>query len=147
MTKEIRFIDINQHDELWITVDRFSKEILYENEKWLSPNERIWVKIYKDGFASYGLELQKDPLHGNQKYTWSSRGEVINEVFNLCDTPYELAWWNCAARELCSKYSTPFSRGILLSAAYLHASNNQDKLHYGLNAFKENNRGTYRNSL
>lgn len=139
MTKEIKFVDINQHDELRITVDQFSKEVLYENEKWLSPNERLWVKIYKDGFASYGLEVQKDRLHGNQKYTWSSRGEVINREFNLTDGPYELAWWNCAAREECSKYSCFFSRGILLATAYLHASNNQDKLHYGLEAFKKCN--------
>lgn len=139
MTKEIRFVDINQHDELWVTVDQFSKEVLYENEKWLNRNERLWVKIYKDGFASYGLEVQKDRLHGNEKYTWSSRPEVINREFHLTDTVYELAWWTCAAREECSKYHTPFSRGILLSAAYLHASNNQDKLHYGLEAFKKCN--------
>ena len=139
MTKEIRFIDINQHDEMEITVDVFSKEILYENEKWLSNNERVFVKIFSDGFVTFGLEVQKDPMHGNQKYVWSSNADFINRCFGLLDTAFEIAAWHIAAREECSRYGCFFARNMLLSVAYLHASNNQDKLHYGLEEFKKKN--------
>ena len=143
MTTKIRYIDINQHDELEITVDVFSKEVLYENEKWLSNNERAFVKIFSDGFVDFGLEVQEDPMHNNQKYVWSSNADFINRCFDLLNTPWEIASWHVAAREECSRYSCFFGRNMLLSVAYLHAFNNQDKLHYGLDGFEEKNRKRY----
>lgn len=86
MVTNIRYIDINQHDELEITVDVFSKDILYENEKWLSNNERAFVKIFSDGFVTFGLEVQHDPMHGNKKYVWSSNADFINRCFDLLNT-------------------------------------------------------------
>lgn len=137
MVQEIRFVDINQQDNLEITVDKFSTEVLYQNEKWLDNNHRYFITIYADGFARFGIEVQSDPWHDNEKYVWSSRGEVMNDVFNLWNTPYELAQWGCAARESCSKYSSFFAMGILLTAAYVHGSNAKEKLHYGFEAYKK----------
>lgn len=137
MVEEINFVDINNRDFLEITVDKFSTKVLYEKEKWLSDNERCFITIYADGFVRYGLEVQSDPWHNNEKYVWSSRGEVMNDVFDLWDTPYELAKWDCAARESCSKYRSFFAMGILLTAAYMHGSNAKEKLHYGFDAYKK----------
>ena len=145
MTTKIHYIDINQHDELEITVDVFSKEVLYENEKWLSNNERAFVKIFSDGFVDFGIEVQEDPRHNNQKYVWSSNADFINRCFNLLKTPWEIAAWHVAAREECSRYSCFFARNMLLLVAYLYAFNNQDKLHYGLDGFEEENRIRYSN--
>lgn len=143
MATNLRYIDINQHDELEITVDVFSKEVLYENEKWLSSNERAFIKIFSDGFVDFGLELQKDPMHNNKKYTWSSNADFINRCFGLLDTPFELATWHIGAKEKCSKYSCFFARNILLSKAMEYAANNSDKLHYGLKVYEEKNRTRY----
>ena len=140
MVTNIRYIDINQHDLLEITVDAFSKEVLYENEKWLSNNERAYVKIFSDGFVDFGYELQEDPWHNNEKYVWSSNADFINRCFSLLDTPLEIAHWDISAKEECSRYSCFFSRRILLSEALTYASHNQDKLHYGLDAFTKENR-------
>ena len=143
MTKEIKFIDINQHDELEITVDVFSKEVLYENEKWLSDNERAFIKIFSDGLVDFGLEVQKDPMHNNKKYVWSSNADFINRCFDLLNTPQELAAWHVGAREECSKYSCFFARNILLSKALSYAADNSGKLHYGYIAFEKQNRIRY----
>ena len=139
MIKDLYYIDINQHDELSITVDKFSKEVLYENEKWLSSNERAFVTIFSDGFVDFGLELQEDPRHNNSKYTWSSNADFINECFGLHGTPNEIAIWHVGAKEEYSRYSCFIGRNMLLSTALLLAYNNQDKLHYGFDAFKSKN--------
>lgn len=136
MVQEIKFEDINQRDRLKITVDKFSTEVLYKNEKWLDNNNRYFITIYADGFAHFGIEVQSDPWHNNEKYIWSSRGEVMNNVFNLWNTPYELARYGCIARESCSKCSYFCAVGLLLTAAYVHGSNAKEKLHYGFEAYK-----------
>ncbi len=143
MVKSLRYIDINQHDELEIVVDAFSKEVLYENEKWLSDNERAFIKIFSDGFVDFGIELQRDPMHNDKKYTWSSNADFINRCFELLNTSFELATWHVGAREECSRYSCFFGRNMLLTVAYTYASKNKSKLHYGLQKFKKDNCARY----
>jgi hypothetical protein len=50
----------------------------------------IFADFYPGGFCIKGYTIYEDPLHSNKQYTWSSRASVINGVFNLKGTPYEL---------------------------------------------------------
>lgn len=133
---DIKFYDINGYDNMYITID-VSKEIVFEKEKWLSGNERLWVKIFKDGTACYGLEMQKDPMHGNQKYTWSSRAEVINDYLEL-DDKYRLARYDISIKDS-KDQGCYFSRSIVLHTALELAKKYEDKLHYGYEQFKKKN--------
>lgn len=132
MVLSVNFLDINQHDDLRIIIDEFSKTIVYKEEKWLNPNERAFVKVFDDGLATYGLEMQHDPMHGNQRYVWSSNPGFINQTFSLTGTSWELARWDCGAGKL---DECAFAMGITVKLAAALAEANQDKLHYGLIQF------------
>ena len=132
--KEIKFVDIDQQDEIYLTVDKCSTEVIFSKEKQLNDNELLWVKIYSDGLASYGLTMLEDPLHGG-KYTWSSRAEVINKEL-LKGTPYQLITSDIAVRELESRYSCYSSSGICASVIMPLIERHADKLHYGVEEFK-----------
>lgn len=132
--KELKFVDCNQHDDVYLTVDKCSTEVILEAEKWLNSNELLWVKIYADGLASYGLTMMEDPLHGG-KYTWSSRAEIINKEL-LKGTPCQLITSDIGVKELEGKYSCYFSRGICASVIMPLIERHADKLHHGLEEFK-----------
>lgn len=133
--KELKFVDINQHDDVYLTVDKCSTEVILEAEKWLNANELLWVKIYSDGLASYGLTMLEDPLHGG-KYTWSSRAEVINKEL-LKGTPHQLIRSDIGVKELEGKYSCYVSRGVCASVIIPLVEAYADKMHYGLETFKK----------
>ena len=134
---EVSFFDINHHDDMHLIVDEMSEKVVFEREKWLNSNERLWVKIFEDGTSRYGLEMQHDPLHGNQKYTWSSRPEVINDYLEL-DDEHRLARYSIGIKSKDDGY-TYYSRGILLKSALEIAKKYEDKLHYGFEQFKSEN--------
>lgn len=136
MIQEIKFVDLNQHDDVYLTVDKCSTEVIFSKEKWLNANERLWVKIYADGLASYGLSMLADPLHDNRPYIWSSRAEVINQKL-LKGTQYELITSDIGVQELEGRYSCYFSRGICASVIIPLVEMYADKLHYGLEEFKK----------
>ena len=136
MIMEIKFVDLNQHDDVYLTVDKCSTEVIFATEKWLNANERLWVKIHADGLASYGLSMLKDPMHNNQPYIWSSRAEVINREL-LKGTPYELITSSIGVQELEGRYSCYFSRGICVSTIMPLVEMYADKLKYGLEEFKK----------
>lgn len=143
MIYSIKFRDINQHDDVYITVDKRSDKVIYENERWLNDNERLFVKIYDDGFAHYGLEMTEDPAHNNQRYIWSSNPSAINEYFNLIGTDYELAIWDIGVKELHGRYSCYMSAGVLLNSLLPFVEANQERLKYGYwKFFKANTRRT-----
>lgn len=133
----VKFYQLNQHDNLNLTVDKISNEVVYQNSKWLNDNELIWVKIYDDGHAKYGIEMQHDPLHGNEKYTWSSRPSVMNLVFDLVDTPYELSCDTIGLREENSKYYCFISSGITKKLYLQLAKENEGQLNYGYESLIE----------
>lgn len=132
---KVKFYDYNQMDIMYLDVDAISQEVIFATKKRDSEGE-YFVSIYADGFASYGYTRDCDPLHRNKPYTWSSRPEVINEVFDLNGTDLQLAKYSIGVREEGLSY---WSRGILLSKAIKIASDNAELLHYGIEAFKENN--------
>lgn len=130
MILNVKWYPLNGYDNLNIIVDKFSDEVIFKREKWLNSNERLFVTIYDDGIAHYGLEMTKDPIHGNEKYTWSSRSEVINEHFGLIGTPLQLARHDIGAREYNGEYSCYFGVGYLVSNMMLLAEANLDQLTY-----------------
>lgn len=93
-------------------------------------NGIFWCKWYEGGLASYGFTEFKDPLHGNQKYTWSSRAEVINNELNL-PWEWQLAKWDCAV-----KFGTVSgcycSMGITKKLMKRLMEKNKTQLHYSL---------------
>lgn len=131
MILNIHFYPLNGYDNLHITVDKFSEEVIFDKEKWLNDNERLFCKIYADGHARYGLEMQNDPAHNDQKYTWSSRAEVMNQEFNLYGTEYQLAQSDIGMRELEGMYSCYFGVGYILKNMLKLALANQKSLTYG----------------
>lgn len=136
---KVDIIQINRNDELRIIVDKFSDKVIFEGKRQLNNNETLWVKIHEDGCASYGLDMKRDPLHGNLPYTWSSRAEVVNEYFHLNGTELQLAKYDVGIKEESSGYSSYLSCGYLLSKAIDLAKKNEDKLKYGINKFIEAN--------
>ena len=133
MIKEVKIIQINQKDELRITVDKISDTIIYKSIKELNDNETLWVKIYDDGHAIYGLDMRKDPIHNNQPYTWSSRCEVINEYFKFDGTIYQLARYDVGLRD--NEQNSYWSCGMTLDKVVRLAAEKEDDLRFGLQAF------------
>lgn len=128
--EKVEFRNYNQMDNMYLEVEKMSKELVFSDKK-ETADGCFHVNIYADGFASYGLTVHKDPWHNNQEYTWSSRPEVINKVFNLNGTPFQLAKYSIGVNG--------YSRGILFERACEIALDNEDLLHYGYMAFFCNN--------
>lgn len=82
--------------EIRLTGER-SDVVVFEKSLKLNDNETLWVRIYSDGLARYGLTMECDPLHDNSRYTWSSRASVINKYL-LNNEIYKLAISDCAHR-------------------------------------------------
>lgn len=139
MILSIKMQHINQQDSLLLTVDKLSKVVVREESLKLNDNETLWVKFYDDGFVSYGLTMEKDPQHGNQKYTWSSNADAINTYFKL-EGDWKLAIWDVGVREA-DIYKCYCAAGIRLNYALLLAEYNQDLLNYGYRAFYIHNTG------
>jgi hypothetical protein len=123
---KVKFHDYNQMDNMYLDVDAMSQNVIYADEK-KTDDGTFFVKIYADGFASYGLRVDCDPWHNNQSYTWSSRPEVINQVFNLNGTSLQLAKYSIGVNG--------YDRGILFEKACEIALEYQNLLHYGYMAF------------
>lgn len=132
--KEFKSYPTNGYDNLYLTLEEKETEIIFEKEKWLNSNERLFVKIFKNGLAHYGLEMQNDPVHGG-KYTWSSRSEVINEHL-LFNTPYKLIRSDIGVR-YANSYSCYGSYGVTINTIMPLIIKHQDKLHFGIDKFKE----------
>lgn len=131
MITNIHFYPLNGYDNLHLTVDKMSKRVIFKKEKWLNDNERLYCTIYDDGIALYGLEMQSDPAHGNQKYTWSSNAQAINRELELIGTSMQLATHNIGIKEMESPYSCYFSCGYLLDNMMKIAIANEGDLKYG----------------
>lgn len=130
---EFKSYPTNGYDNIYLTLEDETKEVIFEKEVWLNPNERLFVKIFNNGLAHYGLEMQNDPIHGG-KYTWSSRAAVINEHL-LFDTPYKLIRSDIGVRF--NTHSCYGSYGVTINAIMPLIIEHQDKLHFGVNKFKE----------
>lgn len=153
--KEIHFANFNGQDNLRFTIEGTVSDILaekpvYENCKVFqeelnvrltdrqlkSGKATLWVKIYECGIANFGYTVECDPLHHNERYTWSSNAGAINDAFNLVGTPYELARYGAGIAD--SKYEYCYWAGQLTKALALKlGEENTDKLHWGLDAWKQ----------
>lgn len=134
--KEIRFESMNQRDNVYLTIDKCSENVIFSTDKWINSDELLWVRIYSDGLAEFGLTKLKDPFHGYQKYTWSSRAEIINKEL-LKGTPYSLITSDIGVKELQGKYHHSYlSKGVCSRIIMPLVEANSDKLNYGLEAFK-----------
>lgn len=127
---KVKFRNYNDMDNMDLEVEEMSKEVIFSDKK-ETDGGYFHVDIYADGFASYGLTVHKDPWHNNQEYTWSSRPEIINQVFNLNGTPLQLAKYSIGVNG--------YARGILFEKACEIALANEKLLHYGYMAFFCNN--------
>lgn len=143
--KNVRFTDINGIDNLYLTVEESLHDIWnstpeYENTKIFdegtSKEATLWVKIWDCGIARFGYTMKSDPLHGNSEYTWSSNTGCINGTFNLYNTKYELARYGCGIKEDTDK-GCYYAGELTKALALLIAQNNESKLHYGIEKYKE----------
>jgi hypothetical protein len=128
---KVTFQDYNQMDNMYLVVTALSQDVIYADEK-KTEDGTFFVKIYADGFASYGLRVDHDPLHNNEPYTWSSNPECINKVFGLADD-LKLAKYDIGVKD--DDRGCYFSRGILFKKACEIALEYQNLLHYGYMAF------------
>ena len=130
MILKVDFNHINQHDEIICTVDSFSKKVIKEFVD-INDRKEIFLRIYDDGRASYGVTVFLDPYHEG-KYTWSSNAHDINAHFKLFGTEWQIT-------EACFKEldHCGFGCGILVSLAEKLAEANQEKLKYGLIEYYE----------
>lgn len=135
MILAVKLYDLNQMDNLHITVDSHDKTIVFIKSVDINENDTMFVKIYESGFASFGYAMKKDPQHDNRPYVWSSNPEAINEALGLIGTEWELAKWTVGVTD--SPDSCAFSYGILKSLALKLGEANQDQMKYGLFAFYE----------
>lgn len=131
MITNIHFYPLNGYDNLHITVDKRSDEVIFQKEKWLNDNERMYCTIYADGIAQYGLEMQKDPAHGNEKYTWSSNAYAINEYLEIFGTPFQLSISDIGVKEMDCQYGCYFACGYLLKNMIMLGIANEGDLKYG----------------
>lgn len=130
MILRVDFSHINQHDEIICTVDSFSKNVIKEFVD-TNDEQEIFLRIYDDGHASYGVTVFDDPYHGG-KYTWSSNAHDINAHFGLFGTEWQI-------KEACFKKldSCGFGCGILVFLAEKLAEANQERLKYDLIKYYE----------
>lgn len=128
---KVRFENYNQMDNMYLDVDAISQDVIYANEK-KTDNGTFFVKIYADGFASYGLRVDRDPWHNNEPYTWSSNPECINKVFGLTGE-LKLAKYDIGVRD--DDKGCYLSRGILFEKACEIALENEGLLHHGYMEF------------
>lgn len=128
---KVEFEDYNQMDNMYLSVAALSQDVIYANEK-KTDNGTFFVKIYADGFASYGLRVDRDPWHNNEPYTWSSNPECINKIFGLTDE-LKLAKYDIGVRD--DDKGCYFSRGILFEKACEIALENEGLLHHGYMEF------------
>lgn len=137
---DVQFRDYNNQDNLYFSVENLDQILkstpIYSNQKELDGGT-LWVKIYKGGIAIFGYTLEHDPLHGNQKYTWSSNSSCINREFNLYGTPYQLAEYGAGIKEASKDGGCYWAGEITTELALSIAEANQEKLHYGLEKFKK----------
>ena len=129
---QVRFENYNQMDNMYLVVSALSQDVIYANEK-KTDDGTFFVKIYADGFASYGLRVDRDPWHNNEPYTWSSNAECINKVFGLTDE-LKLAKYDIGVM-VDDNNSCYISRGILFEKACEIALEYQNLLHYGYMEF------------
>lgn len=113
---------------------------IYSNSKVLykgnSDEGILWVKIFEEGLAKFGLTMKADSLHGNQEYTWSSNAACINKEFGLIGTSYELARYGAGAKEIGSNscyYAIELTKAFALELG----ENNADKLHWGIEQYRQ----------
>lgn len=140
----VKFADYNGQDNLYFEVDMNLNKMLkstpvYSNFKTFDEDteyERtLWVKIFKEGLATFGLTLMKDPLHNNEVYTWSSNARCINEEFGLIGTPYELAKYGAGVKE--EGHSGCYWAAQLTKALALKIGEEyKDLLHWGIEQYR-----------
>lgn len=135
MVTNITFYDLNQMDNLNVTIEDRAKTVIFQEEKRLDNNRTAFVTIYDDGFASFGLRMQSDPAHGNQPYTWSSNSDFINQCFELNGTPFQLARYGCGVNS--HIFECYYASELTCDLALKFAESNQASLKYGLVAFCE----------
>lgn len=129
---KVKFLNYNRMDNMYLDVDAMSQDVIYANEKRDESNEgTFFVRIYSDGLAEFGYTVDCDSWHNNKPYTWSSRPEVINEVFGLTDK-LKLAKYTIGVRDDDRCY---IARGITFERACEIAHDNEDLLHYGYMEF------------
>lgn len=133
---KVQFKNYNQMDNMYLDVDVMSQDVIFSEIK-EDAEGYFYVRIYDDGFADYGYTQYCDPLHGNQEYTWSSRPEVINQVFNLYNTPLQLATYSIGVRDDGRCY---IARGITFERACKIAMEHQELLQHGYMEFFINNK-------
>lgn len=130
---QVKLNDINQHDELLLTLAQSSGNLIFEGKS-ENPGGFYYLKIYDDGLANFGYTAYDDLFHGG-RYTWSSNPTCINDVFHLNGTNLELATWEHAYKLIGG--GCYCSCGMLASTAALIAS--AQDLNYGILKFLKDN--------
>lgn len=140
----VKFADYNGQDNLYFEVDVNINEMLkstpvYQNSKVLYEGTKdegiLWVKVFDGGLATFGFTMNADPMHGNQKYTWSSNADCINREFSLLGTSYELARYGAGVKEAGSMgcyWAAQLTKALALEIG----ENNIDKLHWGIEQYR-----------
>jgi hypothetical protein len=142
--ENVVFRNYNGQDNLYFEVTENIREMLkgtpvYTNSKVLNEGTRnegtLWVKIFDGGLATFGFTMNADPLHGNQKYTWSSNADCINTEFNLVGTPYELARYGAGVKKA-GESGCYWAAQLTKALALEIGENNIDKLHWGIEQYR-----------
>ena len=139
----VRFANYNGQDNLYFDVEISLSELInsepsYQNEMILGEGVeqgKLWVKIWSCGIARFGFTQFVDPLHGNREYTWSSNADCINTNFHLVGTKWELARYGAGIKERDS--GCYWGGEITKELALKIGEDNADKLHWGLDAWKQ----------
>lgn len=127
---EFKSSDYNQMDNIYLTVeeDQMHDQIVFDSKK-EDLEGYFFVTIRKNGLATFGRFLYKDPMHNNAPYTWSSNAEAINKIFELNGTPLQLARYDIGVRGDSRCYD---SFHCTLAKLTEILTDHSDKLHYPL---------------
>ena len=144
LISNVIFRNYNGQDNLYFDVEMdlgalMKSKPMYHNEKILYEGTRnagkLFVDIWKCGFARFGFTQFADPMHGNEEYTWSSNSDCVNREFNLIGTPMELARYGAGVRESRDE-GCYFAIELTRSLALEIGENNKDKLHWGIEQYR-----------
>ena len=73
----------------------------------------FYCKLFPSGLALYGYTKYADPLHNNERYTWSSRPSVINRIFGLDLNKLDIGLRTYNPKQYECYYSVGIKRDVL----------------------------------
>ena len=90
MSMKVKDLVLVNHGFNWLDIRMDIKENVdaliheeYEYYKEEVEDGFFYCIVFPSGLALYGYTKYADPMHNNERYTWSSRPSVINEIFGL----------------------------------------------------------------